>query len=74
MVVACGAIHIAANLGLAVTGVALLAAEAGIAIGTGVFGLMAQVRGVSVALVSAALFQMLAVLIGCRWPLRHDAG
>lgn len=109
MAVACGVIGAAANLGLVVTGVALLAAGAGtvlvlsrfnvavqtstpravlarslalyqiatfagIAIGSGVFGLVAQARGVSVALVFAAFFQLLAVLIGCRSPLRHDAG
>jgi predicted MFS family arabinose efflux permease len=106
---ACGAIGIAANLGFAMTGAALLAAGtgtvlalstfnvviqistpsavlarslalyqmatfSGVALGSGVFGLVAQARGVSVALICAAVFQLLALLIGCRWPLHHDEG
>ncbi len=109
MGVACGALGIAADLGLIATGVALLAAGAGtvlalstfnvavqmsappmmlarslalyqmatfagIALGSGVFGLVAQACGVSVALILAALFQMLLTLFGRRWPLQHVKG
>jgi predicted MFS family arabinose efflux permease len=109
MGVACGALGIAADLGLIATGVALLAAGAGtvlalstfnvavqmsappmmlarslalyrmatfagIALGSGVFGLVAQACGVSVALILAALFQMLLTLFGRRWPLQHAKG
>jgi len=109
MGVACGALGIAADLGLIATGVALLAAGAGtvlalstfnvavqmsappmmlarslalyqmatfagIALGSGVFGLVAQACGVSVALILAALFQMLLTLFGRRWPLQHTKG
>ncbi|SFN83802.1 MFS transporter [Sphingomonas sp. OK281] len=52
-----------------------MAIFAGIALGSGVFGSVAQARGVSVALASAAILQLLAMLLGCRWPLHdHDAG
>ncbi len=109
MGVACGALGIAADLGLIATGVALLAAGAGtvlalstfnvavqmsappmmlarslalyqmatfagIALGSGIFGLVAQASGVSVALILAALFQMLLILFGRRWPLQHAKG
>jgi hypothetical protein len=51
-----------------------MATFAGIALGSGVFGLVAQACGVSVALILAALFQMLLTLFGRRWPLQHVKG
>jgi hypothetical protein len=51
-----------------------IATFAGIALGSGIFGLVAQAWGVSVALIFAAGFQMFSTLFGRRWPLQHNKG
>jgi MFS family permease len=46
-----------------------MATFGGLALGSGVFGVVAQAQGVAVALLAAAEFQLLAMLVGRRWPL-----